>query len=88
MFNLKTDPTENHNLVRDSNSQQNSIILSNFQIKSNSSHRNIVRKMKKRIMKLYRTEMVDGTVDYVRLDKLGIDLEDPDLTTGWCRPVT
>ena len=88
MFNLKTDPTENHNLVRDRNSQQNSIILSNFQIKSNSSHRNIVRKMKKRIMKLYRTEMVDGTVDYVRLDELGIDLEDPDLTTGWCRPVT
>ena len=44
--------------------------------------------MKKRIMKLYRTEMVDGTVDYVRLDELGIDLEDPDLTTGWCRPVT
>ena len=40
--------------------------------------------------KLHQREMVDGIgrADRVRLDKLDIDLEDPDLRSGWCRPVS
>ena len=62
--------------------------LTSFQIKSKSSYRNLVRKLEKKILKLYRTEMVDATSCHVRLDKLGIDLESSELRTGWCQPVS
>ena len=65
-----------------------SVTLCNFQLKSKSSHRKLVGKLEKKIRKLYRTEMVEGTADHVRLDKLGFDLEAPELSSGWCRPVS
>ena len=40
------------------------------------------------MLALYRGEMVDGEACHVRLDKLDIDLEDPELSSGWCQPVS
>ena len=65
-----------------------SVTLGNFQLKSKSSHRKLVGKLEKKLRALYLGEMVDGTADHVRLDKLGFDLEDPELSSGWCRPVS
>ena len=60
----------------------------NFQIKSRASFKNLVKKFEKKLLGLKRIQMVDGGVRTKRLDRLGIDLESRELTTGWCQPVT